>query len=59
MSPATIFPIHLALGYVHAAPPGLDVHLIGDKYSTQKHPKARFAFRVNLVRCAQRCVRIA
>jgi hypothetical protein len=41
MSPATIFQIHLALGYVHAVPPDLDVHLIVDNYSTQKHPKAR------------------
>jgi len=59
MSPATIFQIHLALGYVHAVPPDLDVHPIVDNYSTQKHPKARFAFSVNVVRSAQRCVRIA
>jgi len=50
MSSATIFQIHLALGYVHAVPPDLDVHLIVDNYSTQKHPKARFAKSSNFAR---------
>src|ERR1700751_5346391 len=43
MLAATIFQIHLVLGYVHAVPPDLDVHPIVDNYSTQQHPKARFA----------------
>lgn len=45
MSPATIFQIHLAPGYVHAVPPDLDVHPIVDNYSIQNGAGVRIQNR--------------